>query len=350
MLELRNISKKFGDFHLKNVSMRVEKGEYFCVIGVSGAGKSVLLEIIAGIVSPDVGKLFLEGIDISDFPPQKRAIGLVFQDHALFPHMTVRSNIEFPLRCNKTSSNKRKEIVERLSREFNINHLLDRKPETLSGGEQQRVAIARTLAGDPKCILLDEPLSSLDATLKKEVRGLLRKMKDLGYTVIHITHDYEEAVSLADKATVIHAGEVVQTGAIDEIFNAPKSEFVANFTGIRNFIRVEVESSDKLVKRAIADNGAEFMVATDESGVGFLVIRSEDITVSSERPVSSATNLFEGEVLSIEPVPAGVEISIQSGVPLCAKITVSSLNRLEIETGKMVWFSFKAVSVRFIKS
>ncbi|RLD63190.1 MAG: ABC transporter ATP-binding protein, partial [Bacteroidetes bacterium] len=202
MLKVKNISKKLDDFNIKDISFSVNKGDYFIILGVSGAGKSVILEMIAGLMQPNSGTIYLNNKNITNEKIQKRKLGLVFQDYAVFPHLSVKENISYPL---KNRGLEKKEIQNRLNQlaeEMSISHLLNRKPTTLSGGELQRVALARTLALNPECLLLDEPLSSLDIQLKNDLRGLLRKINKKGQTIIHVTHDYEEAIFLANKVAV----------------------------------------------------------------------------------------------------------------------------------------------------
>ena len=184
MLRIHEISKSFDTFSLRNVSFTVNDGEYLVLLGPSGAGKSVILEIIAGLVPPDSGRIYRDDIDITTMPIQKRNLGLVFQNRALFPHLTVRRNIEFGLRCTQLSRNERGTRVKEISEALNIHTLLNRMPGSLSGGEAQRTALARALAPQPRCLLLDEPLSSLDADVKADIRSLLRKLHRQGHTII----------------------------------------------------------------------------------------------------------------------------------------------------------------------
>jgi molybdopterin-binding protein len=348
MLELRNISRRFSDFCLKDISFSVEQGDYFILLGESGAGKSMLLETIAGLVHPESGSILLEGNDITHQKIQHRKIGLVFQDYAVFPHMTVYENIAFSLHGQKLTRKEKKESVHKIAEQLSISGLLERRPSTLSGGELQRVALARTLIQHPKILLLDEPLASLDSRIKSELRSQLRKIHRQGQTILHVTHDYEEALSLGNRIAVIHNGSVIQEGAPDEVFRTPRSEFVAHFTGARNFYKARLTGENNN-NTALAENILPITLIPPETGPeGFILIRSEDILLSNGPFDSSATNNFEGTVTEIIPGIRGIEVVVSAGVMFHALITARSLLHLELTEGKKIWIHFKATAVRFI--
>ena len=240
MLVIDNISLRIGNFELKNISFKVEKGDYFVILGISGVGKSLLLESIAGLTKLNSGEIYLRGRKISDEKIQKRNISIVYQDADLFPHLTVFENIAYPLKSRRENSIQGK--VLKAAEQTGISDKLDRLPDTLSGGEYQRVALARSLAAGNDLFLLDEPLSSLDSKSKNDLRSLLRKLNRNGITIVHVTHDYEEAVSLANKIGIMEKGEMVHVASPEEIFRHPKSEFVAKFIGIKNFLRGELKT------------------------------------------------------------------------------------------------------------
>ncbi|MCX6248371.1 MAG: ATP-binding cassette domain-containing protein [Bacteroidetes bacterium] len=348
MLEVKNICYDAGEFSLKSVSFRVEKGDYFILLGESGAGKSMLLETIAGLVHPDSGSLVLEGNDITRARIQNRKIGLVFQDHAVFPHMTVYENISYSLHGKKINNREKKARVNGIAELLSISGLLERRPATLSGGELQRVALARTLIQRPKILLLDEPLASLDSRIKSELRSLLRKIHHQGQTILHVTHDYEEALSLGNRIAVIHQGSVIQEGTPEEVFRNPKSEFVAHFTGARNFFRAhgtgENNNSIALLENTLPVTLLPLVNTPD----GFILIRSEDILLSNEPFDSSAANNFEGTVAEIIPGISGTDVVVNTGISLHALVTPESVSRLEITEGKKIWIHFKATAVKFI--
>jgi len=235
MLSVQNLTKKYDEFHLDSISLEIGQGEYFVLLGPSGAGKTVVFETIAGIIQPDSGKILFEGRDITHYPVRRRQIGLVFQDGAVFPHLTAGQNISYPLKIKKLSVKQIREKVFSLAEQMGIMHLLHRKPSTLSGGELRRIAIARTLALDPKCLLLDEPLSSLDVQLQQDILDLLKNLNKSGLTILHITHNYREAFYLAHKMAVIDKGRIIQQGLPSEIVAHPKSKFVSAFIGIGSY-------------------------------------------------------------------------------------------------------------------
>ncbi len=352
MLRVKNISKKFKDFKIDNLSFEVARGDYFALLGVSGAGKTMLFELIAGLTIPDSGEIFLDGKNITNEKIQKRKIGLVFQDYAIFPHLSVEENIAYSLRSKKLTSSEIRQQVAKLAREMSILHLLNRKPASLSGGELQRVALARTLALKPIILLLDEPLSSIDVQLKNELRSLLRNLNKKGQTIIHITHDYEEAISLANKIAIIHNGTIVQTGKTKDVFEHPASEFVANLTGIKNFYKAKLHvDADSGKKQAVINNYIVFTLLTDKiKGEGNVLIKKNEIIISNHKIISSACNNFKGIIIEIIQAHLGIEIIVDIGVKVSVFITVSSSQNLNLYYGKEIWISFKASSVKFIPS
>ena len=348
MLTLKNISKQLTDFFLEDVSFTVEKGDYFILLGESGAGKSMLLETIAGLITPDSGKIFLNGKDITAEKIQNRNIGLVFQDHAVFPHLTVSGNIIYALYHSGFSKKEKIEKVRKIAKELGITELLDRRPQTLSGGELQRVALGRTLIQQPTILLLDEPLASLDTRLKSDLRRLLRKIHHNGQTILHVTHDFEEALSLGTKIAVINDGRIVQAGDPADVFHHPKSEFVAHFVGVKNFFPASLIMED-MASYAITDNNIRIRVVNDETGIeGFVLIRGEDIILSNEQVETSATNNFIGQVVEVVPSSVGMDITLDIGIEIHALITRESQLKLGIREGINCWVHFKATAVRFI--
>jgi molybdopterin-binding protein len=347
MLELKNISLDFKEFSLKDISFSVEQGEYFVLLGKSGAGKSLILEIIAGMLKPDSGKVFLSGKDITEKRIQKREVAIVFQDYAIFPHLSVKENILYPLRSNGIHKAIRDKKVMELGERLGIQHLLNRNTTSLSGGELQRVALARALATDPKCILLDEPLSSLDVQLQHDLRTMLRKLNKDGLTIIHVTHNYQEAVSLADRVGIIDSGTIEQIGTLKEVFHNPKSLYIANLTGIKNFYNANITRNGK----AILEQKKEICLPTEENGKkGFVLFRAEDVVISCEPLVSSFTNCFKGKILHISPCVTGIEVLVDAGIRLTSLITEQSVEKLDLKEGKEIYVNFKASAVRFINA
>ncbi len=348
MLRVEGLSKRLGDFTVSDVTFDVGQGDYFVLLGASGVGKTILLEAITGITPPDAGRVLLGERDITREPIQKRNIGLVFQDQALFPHMTVAQNIAYGLKSTGSGRGHTNHRVQEIARDLEITSLLDRRTRTLSGGEGQRVALARALVTDPECLLLDEPLSSLDVGARSGMRALLRGLNRSGLTMMHVTHDFEEAISLATRIGVMEFGTVVQTGSPDEIFKRPTSEFVARFIGIRNFFPgVLIKGSESVFRFS----GISLSLLTDaEEGEGYIIIGSEDVVISLEPPKTSARNMFAGMIKDVFPVRLGVEVIVDIGVEMAALVTKESVEGLGLECGKKVWVSVKASAVRFVEA
>jgi len=340
MLELKNIIKTYPEFKLDDISFRVDDGDHFIILGPSGAGKTQILEILAGLVDPDEGNVIVDGKDITGCKIQSRPFGIVFQDYAIFPHMSVRENISYPVRFKGSGSKQVLSMVAEQAEAMEIGHLLDRMPKTLSGGELQRVALARTLIREPKYLLLDEPLASLDVSLRQGLRSLLKEINDKGQTIIHVTHDYEEALVLANRVAVINQGRMVQIGSADEVFHNPGSEFVARFTGVKNYFAARLYREQDRQYGELA-NGRVLRLNTDEpEGKGFVILRGEDIFISLENLPTSATNQMKGQILEISPSPFGFEVLIDTGTRFYARITRESLQNLALRPGKEVWISF----------
>jgi len=352
MLSVRQISKTLGDLTIKDVSFEVRQGQYFVLLGASGVGKSVLLETIAGLILPDAGEVFLDGKDITNEKIQNRKISLVFQSSTLFPHMTVFDNIAYPLRCRKLKHHQIHESVAELAEDFAVTSLLKRSVQTLSGGESQRVSLARAIASEPQILLLDEPISSLDVKSRPQVRAVLRKINARGQTVVHVTHDYTEAVSLSTHIAVMENGTIAQAGTVDEIFHHPKSEFIARFIGIRNFFngRLEKPANGHANTRRFTTNGLDFSVLTDSpAGAGYIMIRSEDVTIAEAVSKTSALNNFEGTIVDIIPAGVGIEVVVDIGMEIAALLTAESVKSLDLRCGKRVWVSFKASAVKYVE-
>jgi len=228
-LEAKDIKKKYRDFNLE-CSLSVEKGELVCLLGPSGSGKSTLLSLLSGIETPDGGLVLLDGEDITSLPVGKRGIGFVFQDYALFNSMNTEKNIQYGMKTKKRDE--KRQLTKRLLESVGLEGAQKRKVETLSGGEAQRVALVRALAAEPQILFLDEPLSSLDAPLRKKLRGTIRTLHDrLGVTMLYVTHDREEAFAIADRIIIMKDGHIESTGTPEEVYKHPKTLFSAYFTG-----------------------------------------------------------------------------------------------------------------------
>ena len=349
MLRLTNINRRLGDFALTDINLEVSDGQYYVLLGRSGSGKTQLLELIAGLEHPDTGSIFLDNTDITRQRIQDRKVGIVFQDYAVFPHMTVFGNIAYPLRVRKEDKKSIAQKVENAATAMNIKHILERSTEKLSGGELQRVALARTLITSPRLLLLDEPLSSLDTSLKDDLKRLLRNLNKAGQTIIHVTHDYGDAISLAKRVGVIHNGKIIQEGSVSDVFNNPSNRFVARYAGIRNFFRVKV-SRDDVSLFGITEHNIKFKLngTTSESN-SLLLVRSDSIAIDNEKPADSELNAFKGKVNEIIPSEFGMEVTIDAGDLFYINTHSSDIGRLGLFEGKEVWISFSPKDIVVLK-
>ncbi|MBP0462814.1 ABC transporter ATP-binding protein [Roseomonas sp. PWR1] len=243
-LALSGLTKRYGDFTaVDKVSLDVASGEFLTLLGPSGSGKTTILMAVAGFVAPSEGAILLDGRDITPLPPERRDFGMVFQGYALFPHMTVAENVAFPLRVRGLSRADRDAKVRAALDLVQLGYFADRLPKQLSGGQQQRVALARALVFDPNLLLLDEPLSALDKKLRAELQEELKALhRRVGRTFINVTHDQEEALSLSDRIAILNHGKLVQAGAPTDLYERPRTRFVADFLGKSNFLEGDVRA------------------------------------------------------------------------------------------------------------
>jgi len=350
MIEIEGLSREWADFSLKEINLTVEDGEYFVVLGPSGAGKSLLLETIAGFYTPNRGRITLNGTDITDLPPEKRGIAMVYQDYMLFPNMTVRENIAYGLRRRHMEEKEIKRETERAAKLLGITEILERNPLTLSGGEQQRVALARAMVVRPALLLLDEPTGSLDATLQREMRReLLSLHKELGGMVIHITHSRDEAISMAHRIAIMFGGKIEQAGTPSEIFRRPRSRRLADFVGVENILEGTIISG---AGGTMVDTGRLKIVVAGQIEHGKKVlasVRPEEIMLSKEPLKSSARNCIAGKITGMQDMASFTEITVDAGAPILVHITRQALMEMEITVGSDVYLSFKATSVNVIE-
>jgi len=344
MIAIQGLDIDLRDFHLRDINLDVAENEFFILMGPTGAGKTVLLEAIAGLVPIKSGTIYIGGKDITGLPPEKRGISIVYQDYALFPHLTVRDNITYGLHFHKIDKRKAQERLAQLIEVLNLSHLQHRLPANLSGGEKQRVSVARALMVEPKVLLLDEPLSALDPRFREEVRGALKRLhKSSIITFVMVTHDFAEALSLAGRAAVMNNGRIEQVGEIEDIFKRPNSAFVADFVGMKNLFRAEFKGTRALVSGLEIELGV-----TPINSHGYIAIRPEDIVISRRRFSSSMRNSFPAVVTAIIDQGFYYEVRVQSGeVAFASLITKSSLIDLKLRETADVVISFKAASIHF---
>jgi ABC-type Fe3+/spermidine/putrescine transport system ATPase subunit len=348
MLRLIDINRKLGSFALSEINLKVTDGEYYVLLGRSGSGKTQLLELIAGLEHPDSGEIFLDNIEITRQRIQDRKIGIVFQDYAIFPHMTVFGNIAYPLRARKEDMKNIDEKVRKAAEAMNITHILMRSTEKLSGGELQRVALARTLITSPRLLLLDEPLSSLDTSLKDDLKRLLRNLNKAGQTIIHVTHDYCDAISLAKRVGVIHNGKIIQEGSVEEVFSNPSNRFVARYAGIRNFFKVNILRENDILF-GVTEHDTKFKLnGVNPANNSLLLIRNDSIALNFNMSDDNKINSIKGIVTEIIPSQFGLEVTIDAGDLFYVNIAASDATKNKLVENKEVWLNFSSDAIVII--
>ena len=304
-ISVKNVTKKFGDFTaVDNLSLDIYHREFFALLGASGCGKSTLLRMLAGFEQPTSGEIILDGQDLAGTPPYRRPVNMMFQSYALFPHMTVEKNIAFGLRQDGMPKNEIAERVTQMLKMVKLEQFASRKPNQLSGGQRQRVALARSLAKRPKVLLLDEPLGALDKKLREETQfELMDLQQSLSLTFVVVTHDQEEAMTMADRIAVMSHGKVAQVATPAEIYEAPNSRFVAGFIGDVNILDGNVAAVGSGIVEIAVDNGFTLRAATNDApavgGRAGLAIRPEKLRVSPRPPANASVNAAQGEIWDI---------------------------------------------------
>lgn len=344
MIELDRVTATVGDFSLRDVSFGIERGAYGVVIGPAGSGKTTLLETIGGIVPVRAGTVRLRGADVTRQPPELRRIGIVYQHAYLFPHLTVAGNVGYGTDDREMA----REMIER----FALEALLGRDVKSLSGGERQLVALARALATRPDILLLDEPFASLDPRTRIIVRRQVRALHaERGMTVLHVTHDFNEAGRLGHRVVLLERGRVLQVGSPDDVFRRPASPAVAEFIGAENVIpgRVRsVEGGDGAERVVEFSTGGLTLHAVSDvpDGEAHAVIRADEIALSPARRESSVRNQLDARVLELAPSGVLTRVTVQAGgVELVAAITTRSAEDLGLAPGRDVVAALKATAV-----
>ncbi len=341
---VKNITKFFGKHAvLKGLSLEIKEGEFHVILGPSGEGKSTLLAIIAGLLKPDTGNVWIDGQLVTHLPPQKRHIGFVFQDFALFPHLSVFENVAYGLKARGMKQAALRERVSFYLKMVGLENQQEKLPLELSGGQRQRVALARALAIEPRVLLLDEPLSHVDAWQREKLREDLKRIQQkTGVTTVYVTHDHLEARFLADRVSILYQGQIEQTETPDEIFYQPKTDFVAHFVGATNILRGTIEAlNGELAKFRLKDfRHLSFWVKKyplfDERKELSLCLHPEKILLN---PVPINKNHFSGIILEVTSLGMFIKTTVNMA-GLTIKAVVPRDQEALLKPGEKIWVCF----------
>ena len=340
MIEVKDLSVELRGFILEDINFDVQDGEYFVLLGHTGAGKTVLLDSIAGLKSLRSGQIIINGRDVTSLNLENRRIGFAYQDYTLYRHLSVRDNISFGLMWRKKSKREIEESIDQAIEFLGLAPLLDKRPAQLSGGESQKIALARAIAIKPDLLLLDEPLSAVDPETKEDYEKDLKEVHDrLKLTTIHVTHNFEEAITLGDRIAVLHDGHIVQIGTPEQIFRRPRSEFVARFTLTRNIFEGEV-LDDPDGQSVFLVEGTKVAVVTDLRGKQHASIRPEDIIILREPLQSDDLNCLPGTITRITDRGTFVYVTVDVPPKFTCLILHRSLEELRLEETEEVFIAF----------
>jgi molybdate/tungstate transport system ATP-binding protein len=343
MIRIERLGVRLPGFSLGPVDLDVEQGEFFCLLGPTGSGKTLILESVIGIVSTSGGRIRVSDRDVTGLPPERRGVGIVYQDCALFPHLSVEKNIHYGLRYHNGSNSdghiRCRDLVARLG----LAHLLDRSVTTLSGGEKQRVALARALATAPSVLLLDEPLAALDPCFREEIRDLFRSLhQETGITVLMVTHDFTDAHTLAQRVAILHDGRIEQTGTADAVFRRPATVFVADFVGMRNVLPVRVE------RGVLTVDGLNLTFPSQNGHHRFAAIRPEHVHLQPATRNAGEAGI-PGRIRSIVNQGLFAELAVvASGVTIKTVVLTSSLVEKGFRQGERVRLRIDPADVHLI--
>ncbi|HET7092123.1 MAG TPA: ABC transporter ATP-binding protein [Thermomicrobiales bacterium] len=348
ILSIQHVTKRFGagNVAVDDVSLDIGRNEFFALLGPSGCGKTTLLRMIAGLDAPTAGRIVIDGADMASVPPNRRPVNMVFQSYAVFPHMSVRQNVEYGLMVVGTpKSETRRRAMETLKL-VQLAHLADRAPDQLSGGQRQRVALARALVKRPKVLLLDEPLSALDAKLRESMQTELAQLqRQLGFTFIIVTHDQDEALSIASRIAVMHAGAVSQVGAPRELYERPASRLVAEFIGRVNLFEAEIvgTAGPSVVCEAPGLGRIEAPAAAGASGRVCLAVRPERLRLSSGEPAAEGAIKIAGVVRDVAYFGDASRVAVTPDVGPPLSVSIPNASRHDgdaIALDQRVWVSW----------
>ncbi len=362
MVRLERCTKSYGSITaLAEIDLAIAKGEFVTLLGPSGSGKTTLLNLIAGMVAPSTGRIFIDGKDATDLPPSRRGLGMVFQNYALMPHMTVFDNIAFPLRVRKLPRAEIKRKVAEVLEIVQLPQVAGRKPRELSGGQQQRISLARCIVYNPAIILMDEPLGALDKKLREDMQLEIKRLhRELGITMLYVTHDQEEALVMSDRIVLLTGGRVAQIGTPDELYHQPQSAFVANFLGQSNLLEGHVEDHGPPVRVRTADGlalrtqppGLEHTPALQVGESVSVMVRPENVMIATGSDAGGGTeNTVDGTVS--ESITLGGVVRHYVTGPGGRTFVSLEFNRPGLrllDKGTPVRLSWRAIDMRLLRS
>ena len=352
MIRTEDLTYSIGEFTLQSASISLDKGEYFVLLGPPGSGKSIFLECLCGLNRPQSGRIYIGEKDVTGLEPRRRGIGYVPQDYALFPHFSVEKNIGFGLAGRKLSLHDKQSKIRAKASLLGIEHLLKRRIPGLSGGEKQRVALARALCIEPDVLLMDEPVSALDESTRESVCAQLRELQqELDITTIHVSHNLEEAFSVADRGAIIHRGIFQQIGTLDKLLRRPASAFVARFMRCGNLLTGQANVSDAgSTTTEVTVNGMGFRLPGRHSGQASFIIRPENIHISA---TPNTAVPIEGTIVSctlVRAVDRGayVRLSLGGAVPLTAHLPHHSFVDMDVSEGSELSASINTEAIHVL--
>ena len=349
MIRIENLNLRLGSFALQDINLSMRKGEYFVLLGKPGSGKTVLLECLCGLLRPQSGRILIADDDVTKAQPRDRKIGYVPQDYALFTVKTVRENIAFGLKLKRLSARRIRERVEELARLLGIEHLLERSVTSLSGGEKQRVALARCLAISPQVLLLDEPVSALDEVTRETVCMELKELQQATRTTtIHICHDFEEMLLMADRVAVIDEARILQVGTPEELLERPKNLAVARFLKAQNIFRGRAHMQDGTTR--LAASGLTVLSAGEAEGEVSFIVRPEKLSLFVDGSGVDEENVFSGKVLRIIDKGPAVRVDVRvGGAIFVAIVGRKQFEALHLQETDGIGLSFSADAVYILK-
>ena len=345
MIRIETLRIELPGFALKDIDILIQDGEFFTLLGPTGAGKTLMLEAIAGLVPITSGRIHVNGRDITHIPPEQRGIGIVYQDYALFPHLTVLENITFGLRYHKTDPQTSEQWLQWLMERLGLRQLASRSISYLSGGEKQRVALARALAVKPSVLLLDEPLCALDPNFREEIRHVLKKLhQEVGITFLMVTHDFAEALFLGERAAMLNHGRIEQIGPVSHVFKRPATPFVAEFVGMKNVFPATFDDA-----KAVVDDLELDLLEPPAKDKRYVAIRAEDVVIRKEKPCQNHVNVFKGKVLELIDRGISHEVLVRTGTVIFkAMLTKGTLLEMNFLEGKEVHIEIQPSSIHVL--